>query len=55
MRHIFVHQALVKGLLIEVVSERARHASIDKTSIYATQGLARKIKTVMTMRRRVTR
>ena len=46
MRHTFVRQALVDGLPIEVVSELAGHASIDTTSIYATQELARKIKAV---------
>jgi site-specific recombinase XerD len=52
MRHTFVRQALVDGVPIEVVSELAGHASIDTTSIYATQELARKIKAVQTMRRR---
>lgn len=54
MRHTFVRQALVDGVPIEVVSELAGHASIDTTSIYATQELARKIKAVQGMRRRVT-
>jgi len=53
MRHTFVRQALVDGVLIEVVSELAGHASIDTTSIYSTQELARKIKAVQGMRRRV--
>lgn len=52
MRHTFVRQALVDGVPIEVVSELAGHASIDTTSIYATQELARKIKAVQGMRRR---
>ena len=53
MRHTFVRQALVDGVPIEVVSELAGHASIDTTSIYATQELARKIRAVHSMRRRV--
>ena len=53
MRHTFVRQALVDGLPIEVVSELAGHASIDTTSIYATQELGRKIRAVQGMRRRV--
>jgi site-specific recombinase XerD len=53
MRHTFVRQALVDGVPIEVVSELAGHASIDTTSIYATQELARKIKAVQVMKRRV--
>ena len=53
MRHTFVRQALVDGLPIEVVSELAGHASIDTTSIYATQELARKIKAVRGMKRRM--
>ncbi len=53
MRHTFVRQALVDGVPIEVVSELAGHASIDTTSIYSTQELARKIKAVQGMRRRV--
>jgi site-specific recombinase XerD len=53
MRHTFVRQALVDGVPIEVVSELAGHASIDTTSIYATQELARKIRAVQSMRRRV--
>ncbi|MES2946935.1 MAG: phage integrase family protein [Pseudomonadota bacterium] len=53
MRHTFVRQALVDGVAIEVVSELAGHASIDTTSIYATQELARKIRAVQGMKRRV--
>ena len=53
MRHTFVRQALVDGVPIEVVSELAGHASIDTTSIYSTQELARKIKAVHGMKRRV--
>jgi site-specific recombinase XerD len=53
MRHTFVRQALVDGVPIEVVSELAGHASIDTTSIYATQELARKIRAVQVMKRRV--
>ena len=53
MRHTFVRQALVDGVPIEVVSELAGHASIDTTSIYSTQELARKIQAVRGMRRRV--
>ena len=53
MRHTFVRQALVDGVPIEVVSDLAGHASIDTTSIYATQELARKIKAVQGMKRRV--
>lgn len=53
MRHTFVRQALVDGVPIEVVSELAGHASIDTTSIYSTQELARKIKAVQGMHRRV--
>jgi site-specific recombinase XerD len=52
MRHTFVRQALVDGVPIEVVSELAGHASIDTTSIYSTQELARKIDAVKMMRRR---
>jgi len=37
----------------EVVRELAGHASIDTTSIYSTQELARKIKAVQDMRRTV--
>ena len=53
MRHTFVRQALVDGVPIEVASELAGHASIDTTSIYSTQELARKIRAVQGMRRRV--
>lgn len=53
MRHTFVRQALVDGMPIEIASELAGHASIDTTSIYATQELARKIKAVQGMKRRV--
>ena len=53
MRHTFVRQALVDGVPIEVASELAGHASIDTTSIYSTQELARKIKAVAGMKRRV--
>jgi site-specific recombinase XerD len=48
-----VRQALVDGVPIEVVSELAGHASIDTTSIYSTQELARKIRAVQGMKRRV--
>ena len=53
MRHTFVRQALVDGVPIEVASELAGHASIDTTSIYSTQELARKITAIQGMRRRV--
>ena len=53
MRHTFVRQALVDGVPIEVVSEFAGHASIDTTSIYATQELARKIQAMRGMKRRM--
>ncbi|MES2951258.1 MAG: phage integrase family protein [Pseudomonadota bacterium] len=53
MRHTFVRQSLVDGMSIEIASELAGHASIDTTSIYATQELARKIKAVRGMKRRV--
>ena len=53
MRHTFVRQALVDGVPIEVASELAGHASIDTTSIYSTQELARKIQGVRRMKRRV--
>ena len=53
MRHTFVRQALVDGVPIEVTSELAGHASIDTTSIYSTQELARKIEAVRRMKRRV--
>ena len=51
MRHTFVRQALVEGVPIEIVSELAGHASIDTTSIYATEELARKIKAVQQMKK----
>ena len=53
MRHTFARQALVDGVPIEVASELLGHASIDTTSIYSTQELARKILAVRGMRRRV--
>ncbi len=53
MRHTFVRQALVDGVPIEVASELAGHASIDTTSIYSTQELARKIRAVRGMKRRL--
>jgi site-specific recombinase XerD len=53
LRHTFVRQALVDGMPIEIASELAGHASIDTTSIYATQELARKIRAVRGMKRRV--
>ncbi len=53
MRHTFVRQALVDGVPIEVASELAGHASIDTTSIYSTQELARKIRAVRGMKRRI--
>lgn len=43
MRHTFARQSLVDGAPLEVVSELMGHASIDTTSIYSTQELARKI------------
>jgi site-specific recombinase XerD len=52
MRHTFVRQALVDGMPIEIASELAGHASIDTTSIYSTQELARKIKAIQGMRKR---
>jgi site-specific recombinase XerD len=52
MRHTFVRQALVDGVPIEVASELAGHASIDTTSIYSTQELARKVRAVNSMKRR---
>ena len=52
LRHTFVRQALVDGAPIEVVSELAGHASIDTTSIYSTQELARKITAIRGMTRR---
>ena len=52
MRHTFVRQGLVDGLPIEVMSELAGHTSIDTTSVYATQELARKIAAIRGMKRR---
>jgi site-specific recombinase XerD len=49
MRHTFVRQSLVGGMPIEVASELVGHASIDTTSIYASQELARKIKAIQSM------
>jgi site-specific recombinase XerD len=53
MRHTFARQALVDGVPIEVVSENLGHLSIATTTIYSTQELARKIKAVQGMKRRV--
>jgi site-specific recombinase XerC len=53
MCHTFVRQALMDGVPVEVASELAGHASIDTTSIYSMQELARKIKAVHGMKRRV--
>jgi site-specific recombinase XerD len=55
MRHTFARQALVVGVSIEVVSDLAGHQSLATTSLYATQELAQKIKTVQGMKRRVVR
>ncbi len=52
MRHTFVRQALLDDTPIAVARELAGHASIDTTSIYSTQQLARKIKAVQGMRAR---
>jgi len=53
LRHTQIRNALVDGVPIEVVSELAGHASIDTTSIYSTQELARKVRAVVqTMKRR---
>lgn len=52
MRHTFVRQALVDGAPLEIVGELAGHASLDTTSIYASQELARKISTVQKLRPR---
>jgi site-specific recombinase XerD len=52
LRHSFVTRAIADGVPIEVVSELAGHASIDTTSIYSTQELARKIKAVASMKQR---
>lgn len=54
MRHTFARQSLVDGAPLEVVSELMGHASIDTTSIYSTQELARKIRVVRTKRARAT-
>jgi site-specific recombinase XerD len=43
----------VFGVPIEVVSELVGHASIDTTAIYSTQELARKIRWIQAMKRRV--
>ena len=52
MRHTFARQSLVDGAQLEVVSELMGHASIDTTSIYSTQELARKIGAVRLKRSR---
>ena len=53
LRHTQIRNALVDGVPIEVVSELAGHASIDTTSIYSSQELARKVRAVVqTMKRR---
>jgi len=52
MRHTFARQSLVDGAPLEVVSELMGHASIDTTSIYSTQELARKIGAVRLKRSR---
>jgi site-specific recombinase XerD len=52
MRHTFARQSLVDGAPLEVVSELMGHASIDTTSIYSTQELARKIGAVRLKRQR---
>ena len=52
MRHTFARQSLVDGAPLEVVSELMGHASIDTTSIYSTQELARKIGAVRLKRPR---
>ena len=52
MRHTFARQSLVDGAPLEVVSELMGHASIDTTSIYSTQELARKIGAVRMKRAR---
>ena len=53
LRHTQIRNALVDGVPIEVVSELAGHVSIDTTSIYSTQELARKVRAVVqTMKRR---
>jgi integrase len=38
---------------IEIASELAGHASIDTTSIYSTHELARKIRAIQGMKKRV--
>lgn len=53
MRHTFVRQALVDGVPIEITSELSGHQSLSTTSLYATQELARKIKAVQGMKRRI--
>jgi integrase len=53
MRHTFIRQAMVDGVPIEVACELAGHTSLTTTSIYSSQELARKIKAVQGMRRRV--
>ncbi len=52
MRHTFVRQSLVDGMALELASELVGHASIDTTSIYSTQELARKINAVRIKQRR---
>ena len=52
MRHTFARQSLVDGAPLEVVSELMGHASIDTTSIYSSQELARKIHAVSLKRPR---
>ena len=52
MRHTFVRQALEDGLAIEVVGELAGHVSLDTTSIYAKQELARKVSAPESLLRR---
>ena len=53
MRHTFARQSLVDGAPLEVVSELMGHASIDTTSIYSTQELARKIGAIRMKRTRL--
>jgi site-specific recombinase XerD len=53
LRHTSIRQMLTAGMPIEIASELVGHASIDTTSIYATQELARKIRAVQGMKRRV--
>ena len=52
LRHTIVRQALVDGAPIEVVSKLVGQASIDATSLYSTQELARKITAIRGARRR---